>query len=82
MRRRAYTRAGLPRPARFCLGTAMANWPSPGPIAGAGARPDLGERWPSRLVATAASTGLIPRELNCPPQGQLIKQDAAKNGLR
>jgi hypothetical protein len=33
-------------------------------------------------VATAASTGLIPRELNCPPQGQLIKQDAAKNGLR
>jgi hypothetical protein len=40
------------------------------------------ERWPSRLVATAASTGLIPRELACPPQGQLIKQDAAKNGLR
>jgi hypothetical protein len=29
----------------FALGTVMANWPS---------RPDLGERWPSPLVATAA----------------------------
>jgi len=33
----------------FALGTAIANWPGV---------PDLGERWPSRLVATAAEDRL------------------------
>ena len=67
----SYKRAGFLRPARFCFrhrnrvaGTDRRCWSS---------WPDLGERWPSRLVATAAENRLsISPSFNIGPESETV----------
>jgi hypothetical protein len=54
-------RAGLPRSARFCFRHRNRVWAEPWP--------DLGGRWPSRLVATAAENRLSIYAYGCPKIG-------------